>query len=72
MALGRPKKVPVADPVPEPVERLTVAPELMHPLLIRQQELLSLRGRMTSEGIDSISKLDALLSQINEEVRKLS
>lgn len=38
----------------------------------RQKELLDLRGKMASEGIDSISKLDALLSEVNERVRKLS
>ncbi len=73
MPPGRPKKVPVEDLTPEPVEvPVQSVPSALDRALARQAELLALREAMTSEGIDSISKLDALLSQANEEVRKLS
>ena len=72
MPPGIPKKAPIEDLAPEAVEVpvQTVAP--LERALARQAELLALREAMTSEGIDSISKLDALLSQANEEVRKLN
>lgn len=81
MPRGRPKKVPVTDLTPDPVEvpvESVTPPEepvLWTPLSVareRQEELLALREAMVREGVDSISKLDVLLSQANEEVRKLS
>ena len=38
-------------------------------LELRRQALLSLRGSMVAEGVDSIGKLDVLLSQVNEQLR---
>ncbi len=64
-------KAEPSEPVVEMHEETTVLSPLDNALL-RQSELLELRGAMLEEGVDSISKLDALLSQANEEVRKLS
>lgn len=75
MPRGRPRKnTEPLDPQEVTEEAVLNEPVVIseHPLVTRQQELLSLREAMTREGVDSISKLDALLSQVNEEVRKLA
>lgn len=74
MPPGRPKKVPieVIEPTHVDVPVHVKAPSELDVQLERQAQLLELRDRMTSEGIDSISKLDALLSQVNQRVKELS
>lgn len=67
--MGRPPKsapAPVEDaPIP------TEAPTERDTLLQRQAFLLALRETMTSEGIQDISKLDALLGQVNARLEQL-
>lgn len=58
--------------VEEEVSEPVVVTEPVPPALAQQQFLLELRATMVAHGIDSISKLDALLSQANQEVNKLN
>lgn len=75
---GRPRKdqTPVSAPEAEQaeaIEETTPAPEEseLYRARCRQDELLTLRNELVRQGIDSISKLDVLLGQANEEVRRL-
>src|SRR5687767_518254 len=48
-----------------------VGPTELENAKARQAHLLDLRKRMTDEGIDSVGKLDVLLSQVNQRVAEL-
>lgn len=76
MPRGRPKKT-ISEPalIAEDTEILVETPVILSSLeraVVRQSELLELRNLMVSEGVDSISKLDALLGQVNQQVKELS
>lgn len=73
MPRGRTKKE-VIEPVTS--EEVVETPEFVGltpkaSLESQQLALLELRERMRSFGVDSIGKLDAILSQINEQLRLL-
>lgn len=83
--MGRPKKVKEVEEVVEIKEEelevsaaeLEAIPEAhgfseQAVLTSRQEELLRLRQAMTSNGIDSIGKLDVLLSQVNSRLAELA
>ena len=72
MPRGRPKNVVLEEAQPEATTIVVETPSQLEVAQARQAQLLELRGLMFAEGVDSISKLDAILSQVNEEVRKLS
>ena len=72
MPRGRPKKETLEEVAPEETVEVTETVSPLEVAQARQAELLELRSLMLSEGVDSISKLDAILSQVNEEVRRLS
>lgn len=72
MPRGRPKKETLEEVAPEETVEVTETVSPLEVAQARQAQLLELRGLMFAEGVDSISKLDALLSQVNEEVRRLS
>lgn len=56
------------EPTPEPEEpKFDEAASLE----ARRQELTEIRESMTENGIDSISKLDQLLSQLNQRLAQL-
>lgn len=73
--MPRPKKeieVSVVDKTPDPIPVPVSAPfNEREVLLERQLELQGLRNAMATEGVDSISKLDVMLSQVNERIRQL-
>lgn len=70
--MSRQKKAVETPKEAEPLkEFLPVSTELENKLS-EQADLLSLRNEMCSLGIDSIGKLDHLLSVVNERVRQLS
>lgn len=48
-----------------------VGPSELERAQARQRELLDLGDRMAKEGVDSKSKLDVLLSQVNQRVKEL-
>ena len=72
MPRGRPTKETLEEVAPEETVEVTETVSPLEVAQARQAQLLELRGLMFAEGVDSISKLDALLSQVNEEVRRLS
>lgn len=55
----------------EEVQVIEKAPTEAEVHLIRKERLESLRAALVSEGIDTIGKLDVLLSQVNERLRQL-
>lgn len=77
---GRPKKELVEEVLSQPesiVEEVIDMPEsvglsALAVMESRRQHLLELREEMVKNGIDTIGKLDVFLSQVNEELRKLS
>ena len=69
-----PKKTqkPPEEKAEEPVvEDGKYAPTELQVMCLRQQELLTLRVAMMNEGVDSISKLDVMLSRINQRIKEL-
>lgn len=74
--MGRPRKEreeEVVEDLPEEVKVEGFLPKSeLDVALARQAELLELRAKLVGEGIDSISKLDALLGQVNQQVKILS
>lgn len=78
--MGRPKKIRPEQQAEEELEESTEIEESdgahvlteLETMCERQSELLSLRSAMVNEGVDSISKLDAMLGQVNQRIVDLT
>lgn len=68
--MARKPKIEIKEEI-APVEDGKHVPTELEVLCGRQVELLTLRAAMMNEGVDSISKLDVMLSRVNQRISEL-